>query len=137
MSQPLLLDTCAAIWAAEDRLSPSGAELLTRYYNDDVPLFFSPITAWELGLLLSRGRIRISRNAFEYFRRISSLPGVQLAAMPPELLLASSFLPGTPPSDPVDRILAATAREYGYTLMTRDRTLLAYAEEGHLHAIAC
>jgi PIN domain nuclease of toxin-antitoxin system len=137
MSQPILLDTFAAILAAEDQLPPSTAELLTRCYNDDVPLFLSPITAWELGILLSRGRLRISRSAFEYFRQISSLPGVELAAMPPQLLLASSFLPGAPPSDPVDRILAATAREYGYTLMTRDRALLAYAQEGHLHAIAC
>ena len=137
MSVPLLLDTCAAIWAAEDRLPASSVELLTRYYNDDVPVFLSPITAWELGLLLSRGRIRIPRSAFEYFRQISGVPGVRLAAMPPELLLASSFLPGAPPSDPTDRILAATAREYGYTLMTRDTALLAYAEEGHLHAIAC
>ena len=137
MSQPLLLDTHAAIWAAEDQLSPSSAELLTRCYNEGVPLLLSPITAWELGLLLSRGRIRIPRSAVEYFRQISDLPGVQLAAMPPELLLASSFLPGFPPADPADRILAATAREYGYTLLTRDRALLAYAEEGHLHAIAC
>ena len=137
MTQILLLDTCAAIWAAEDRLSPSTVELLTRHFNDSEPLFLSPITAWELGLLFSRGRIRAARSAFEYFRQISNLPGVQLAPMPPEVLLTASFLPGNPPRDPVDRILAATAREYGYTLVTRDEALLAYAEEGHLHAIAC
>jgi PIN domain nuclease of toxin-antitoxin system len=57
--------------------------------------------------------------------------------MPPELLLLSSFLPGSPPTDPADRIIAATAREYGYTLMTRDSRLLAYAEEGHIRALAC
>jgi predicted nucleic acid-binding protein len=33
--------------------------------------------------------------------------------------------------------MAATAREYGYTLMTRDTSLLAYAEEGHIRARAC
>jgi PIN domain nuclease of toxin-antitoxin system len=57
--------------------------------------------------------------------------------MPPELLIASSFLPGIPPRDPADRILAATAREYGYVLVTRDRPLLDYSEQGHIQELAC
>ena len=35
------------------------------------------------------------------------------------------------------RIIAATAREYGYTVMTRDRALLDYAAQGYLSALAC
>jgi PIN domain nuclease of toxin-antitoxin system len=46
-------------------------------------------------------------------------------------------LPGAPPRDPADRIIAATAREHGYTVMTRDATLLAYAREGYLSAVEC
>ena len=57
--------------------------------------------------------------------------------MPIQLLLRSSFLPGSPTGDPADRILAATAREYGFTLVTRDRALLAYGEQGHIRALAC
>ena len=57
--------------------------------------------------------------------------------MPPELLILSSFLPGSPPRDPADRILAATAREFGYVLMTRDRLLLDYADQGHVRALSC
>jgi len=137
MTEPLLLDTCAAIWAAEDRLADASAELLTHHYRSGVALFLSPVTGWELGLLFSRGRLRGSRSPAEFLRHILRVPGVRLAAMPPEVLLASSFLPGSPPADPSDRILAATAREYGYTLMTRDAALLDYAGEGHIHAVAC
>jgi PIN domain nuclease of toxin-antitoxin system len=57
--------------------------------------------------------------------------------MPADLLIASSFLPGKPPRDPVDRIIAATARELGATLVTRDRMLLDYGEQGHVKIIAC
>ena len=57
--------------------------------------------------------------------------------MGPDVLIASSCLPDTPPRDPVDRILAATAREYGYRLMTRERPLLDYATQGHVQALAC
>ncbi len=72
-----------------------------------------------------------------WFFRLLQAPGLRLADMPPELLIASSFLPGTPPRDPADRILATTAREYGYMLVTRDRPLLDYGEQGHIQALAC
>ena len=137
MTLPLLLDTCAAIWTVEDQLPPAAEAILTRSYRNGDMVYLSPITAWELGLLFSRGRLRAARSPLEYFRQMTTLPGVRLAPMPPELLLASSFLPGAPPPDPADRIIVATAREYGYTLMTRDARLLTYAEEGHIRALAC
>jgi PIN domain nuclease of toxin-antitoxin system len=133
----LLLDTCAAIWTAEDRLPGEAAELLTRRYRDGDVIHVSPITAWELGILFSRGRLRSPISPTEYFRRLTSLPGIRIAAMSPEVLLMSSFLPGSPPRDPADRILAATAREYDYTLITRDNALLTYGQEGHIRALKC
>jgi PIN domain nuclease of toxin-antitoxin system len=51
--------------------------------------------------------------------------------------MASSFLPGKPPRDPADRILLATARDLGATLVTRDRALLQYGAEGQVSTIAC
>jgi PIN domain nuclease of toxin-antitoxin system len=52
-------------------------------------------------------------------------------------LMASSFLPGELHGDPADRMMVATAREYGFVLMTRDEALLRYAKQGHMAAIAC
>jgi PIN domain nuclease of toxin-antitoxin system len=60
------------------------------------------------------------------------VPGVRLAEMSPDVLIASSYLPGKPPKDPTDRIMAATARELGATLITRDRALLDYGAQGHV-----
>jgi PIN domain nuclease of toxin-antitoxin system len=62
---------------------------------------------------------------------------VRVAELPPHVMLQSSFLPGTPPREPSDRIVAATAREYGFTVMTRDRELLDYGRDGHLSVLAC
>jgi PIN domain nuclease of toxin-antitoxin system len=64
-------------------------------------------------------------------------PGAFAAELTPEVLIASQELPGELHRDPADRILGATARQYGYRLLTRDKPLLAYAEAGHLQAIAC
>jgi PIN domain nuclease of toxin-antitoxin system len=55
----------------------------------------------------------------------------------PDVLIASSFLPGSPPSDPIDRIIIATARENDLTLVTRDRKILAYGEAGYISVLKC
>ncbi len=90
-----------------------------------------------VGLLFSRGRLRAAIQPREYLRRLTSLPGVAMVHLSAVIMLNSSFLPGAPPRDPADRITAATAREHGYTVMTRDAALLAYAREGHLSAVEC
>ena len=135
---PLLLDTCAAIWIAEDEpIAEDASAALDGAADAGVAVLVSPMTAWEIGLLAARKRITISMSPEAWFQRLLAVPGVALAEMSAATLIASSFLPGTPPRDPVDRILAATARAGGYRLVTRDRDLLAYAEQGHLGAIAC
>jgi PIN domain nuclease of toxin-antitoxin system len=101
------------------------------------PIYVSPITAWEIGLLVFRGRLSLNMAPDRWFARLIQAPGVRLAEMPPSVLIASSFLPGTTPRDPADRIFAATAREFGYRLVTRDRPLLEYAEQGHVLALTC
>jgi PIN domain nuclease of toxin-antitoxin system len=135
---PLLLDTCAVIWVAEDQPIAQGAALaLDEAHAADQFVYVSPITAWEVGLLVARGRLTTIIKPQLWFERLLDVPNLRLADMSPDLLISSSFLPGEPPRDPADRIIAATAREYGYTLMTRDRLLLSYAEQGHIQAVCC
>ena len=135
---PLLLDTCAVIWVAEDEpISERAVLALDEAHATDQFVYVSPITAWELGLLVARGRLTTIIKPQLWFERLLDVPNVRLADMSPDLLISSSFLPGEPPRDPANRIIAATAREYGYTLMTRDRLLLDYAEQGHIQAVCC
>jgi PIN domain nuclease of toxin-antitoxin system len=136
--QPLLWDTCAAIWIYEKaRLSKAAVDLMASAYREGAPSYVSPITAWEVGSLVSRGRLQLLIRPERWFANLFEAPGVKLAEMPPDLLIASSYLPGRPPRDPFDRIIAATARELGATLITRDRALLAYGEQGHMSVVEC
>jgi PIN domain nuclease of toxin-antitoxin system len=137
MTAPILLDTCAAIWAVDDEISASAVEALNGAERAGLFIYLSPITAWEIGLMTARGRLRLPMSPQSLFARMLQIPHVRLAEMSPDVLILSSFLPGSPPRDPADRILAATAREYGYALMTRDRLLLDYAEHGHIQALTC
>jgi PIN domain nuclease of toxin-antitoxin system len=134
----LLLDTCAVIWLTNgEPISDEASAVLRQARDSGDIVYVSPITAWELGLLAARGRLNLLMTPQRWFDRLLEAPGLRLSEMPPNVLIASSFLPGILPRDPADRIIAATAREYGYRLMTRDRPLLDYAEQGHIQAICC
>ncbi|MGH6826263.1 type II toxin-antitoxin system VapC family toxin [Methyloceanibacter sp.] len=136
--QPLLLDTCALIWLARDEpLDRTAVELLDAANDAGVITYISPISAWEVGILVARARLKLLITPQRWFQRFFEEPHVQLADMSPDLLIASSFLPGTPPRDPADRIVAATARDYGCTLLTRDEALLDYGEQGHVRVVRC
>jgi PIN domain nuclease of toxin-antitoxin system len=135
---PILLDTCAVIWLAADApLAAPAFAALAGAAEAEQPTYLSPITAWELGLLASRGRLPARVSERTLLVRALAQPGLRFGAMPPEVLIDSSHLPGSPPADPADRIVIATAREYGYAIMTRDRAILGYAEAGHVAAIPC
>jgi PIN domain nuclease of toxin-antitoxin system len=62
-------------------------------------------------------------------------PGVRLAPLEPEIAVASSRLPFEMHPDPADRILVATARHLGATLVTADGALLDFAGKGHFKAM--
>ena len=133
-----LLDTCAVIWIARDEpLREPAASALAELHAEEGQLAVSPITAWEVAMLAAKGRMALSLSSEIWFDGICAIPGVVLAGMPPSVLIASCSLPGSPPADPADRILAATARAFGYTLVTRDRHLLDYGSEGHIRVMGC
>jgi PIN domain nuclease of toxin-antitoxin system len=135
---PLLLDTCAVIWLTNgDKVSEHCIAAMSNSRENKEPIFISPITAWEIGLLAARGRLSLLMPPQRWFDRMLQAPGVRLADMSADILIASSFLPGAPPNDPADRIIATTAREYGYVLVTRDHDLLGYAEQGHVQSLPC
>ncbi len=136
--QPLLWDTCAAIWIYEKaRLSAAAVDLMGRAHREGVPSYVSPITAWEVGMLTSHGRLQLLIRPERWFANLFEVPGVRLAGLSPDVLVASSYLPGKPPKDPTDRILIATARDLGATLITRDRALIDYGRQGHVATVEC
>jgi len=134
---PLLLDTHAAVWFADDELTAAASETLDDAARAGVPTYLSPITAWEVGLLVSRNRLNLGMTLQRWFTRVLAMPNLHLAELSPDILIAASFLPGMPPRDPMDRILIATARELAATLVTRDPAIIAYGEQGHVSVMGC
>lgn len=133
----ILLDTCAVMWVGYDELPPDAVAELQRSKQEDEDIFISPITAWEIGMLVALKRFRVPIEPHLWLEHFLDVSGCRTAKLPDKILIGSSFLPGMPPRDPADRIIIATAREHGYRIMTRDRKILDYAEQGHVQAIPC
>lgn len=135
---PLLLDTCAVIWLGSGApVATAAAERLEQAAEAGETSYVSPITGWELGVLVSRGRLPAAASERVLLERLMAVPGMGYAEMPVDVLISSSYLPGVAPSDPADRIIIATARTFGLCVVTRDRRILDYAEKGHVMALAC
>jgi PIN domain nuclease of toxin-antitoxin system len=130
----VLLDTHAVLWL--DSGAPMTRESIAAI--DDAAgrgeVLVSAVSAWEIGLLVRKRRIRLDLEPLPWFERFLGLPGVRLTPLGVAAAIASSFLFH---GDPADRLLVATARTLPATLITRDAKILSYSEAGHLRALAC
>ncbi|THD11539.1 type II toxin-antitoxin system VapC family toxin [Metallibacterium scheffleri] len=134
----LLLDTHVWLWYAEGvarRLKPSVVNqiedaLLTNR------LHVSAVSVWEIGLLVAKNRITLSAPVKDWVQHAATIPGLRLSPLDWQSALESTVLPGMPHADPADRLLVATARISGYTLVTRDQKILDYGKAGHINVLA-
>jgi PIN domain nuclease of toxin-antitoxin system len=136
LSPRLLLDTHALLWMVEGhpRLGAKTGKMLNRAAREE-RIAVSAITPWEIALLVSKKRIDLHRDGMEWMREALALPGVQLVPLEPEIAVASTRLPFEMHPDPADRILVATARHLGATLVTADKALLGLARKGNFKAM--
>lgn len=100
-------------------------------------LHLSPISAWEIGIGVAKGRLKLPSAPLDFIERFIERMKVKLSPLTPSIMISSSNLPGSIHGDPMDRILIATARAMDLVLVTSDRPILTYARAGHLRALAC
>jgi PIN domain nuclease of toxin-antitoxin system len=105
-------------------------------------LFVSTVSAWEIGLLHRKASKGGSAASFSpdpqtWWRLAVRAPGLIETPLTAAIAIESSLLPTPLHGDPGDRMLIATARHLGATLVTRDQAILDYAVLGHVRAVAC
>lgn len=131
----ILLDTHVWIWimeGARHELSTAAISLIEDAGSRSA-LLLSAISVWEVAMLEAKGRITLSRAIHEWVGDALTASGLRLAEFSPAIALESARLPGEPHGDAADRIIMATARILGATLITCDERILTYGRSGHLH----
>jgi len=118
----LLLDTHIWIWnyTAPEKLTSEVARELTNPENER---FLSPVSIWEIAVLLEKRRISLKQDFGDWFKK--SVEDLVLLDAPFQWEVAHELrftLLGH--RDPADRFLVATAKVYDLTLVTSDERLL-------------
>ena len=128
-----LLDTHALVWLLEgnERLGQKSRDLINASAQAQ-SLYVSAITPWEIAMLVNKGRLSFGQEIGEWLRIALSMPGIQMVPLSIEISVASTQLPGDFHADPADRIIVATARHLGATLVTEDKLILTYSQAGHM-----
>jgi len=123
----IVLDTHAWVWwiASPERLSPSAKQRIDDE-AEKTPILISSISAWEVALLVKKGRLELTMDVEEWIARSESLPALRFVPVDNRIAILSNHLPGDLHEDPADRIITATALTLGATLVTRDRKLQDY-----------
>lgn len=123
----IVLDTHALLWWVD-----GSPELSTRAkweldaVADRGGLFVSSISAWEIGMLVAKGRLELTISASEWIARCEALPFFTFVPVDNAIAVASTSLPGRPPIDPADRIIIATAKARGAQIATKDERIRSY-----------
>ena len=119
----LLLDTHIWVWSLLEprNLSRRVARALESAENE---LWLSPLSTWELLMLVEKGRVVLDLEASAWVSKALSMVPLKEAPLTHEVALETREV-HLPHRDPVDRLLAATARVFGLTLVTADQRLIA------------
>ncbi len=115
----LLLDTHIWIWLTENprRMGQSTYRTLQ---NQQHEIWISPISIVEALTLAHKGKVILNSDPMEWVANASA--GTKEAPFTNEVAISTRQFPFD--WDPADRILAATALVFGFTLVTADERLL-------------
>jgi PIN domain nuclease of toxin-antitoxin system len=122
----LLLDTHIWIW---NELEPwkLTSEIHRQLASPQNELFLSPVSVWELMLLVERNRIRINADFAEWVD--ASFADLQIQEAPLTFAVVHELrFTRLAHNDPGDRFIVATARVYDLTLVTADGELLKLSD---------
>ena len=123
----IVLDTHVILWWLRE---PSKLTLKAtkeiQYAEKNENIFISSICAWEIALLVKKGKLNMRIAVEEWISELARNTAVNFIPVDNEIAIKSVLLPDFTNKDPADRIIVATALSLGAKLITSDRRTLSY-----------
>lgn len=116
----LLLDTHVWIWSLT-RPEKLTAKVRRTLEKPGQELWLSPVSTWELALLVEKGRVSVEGHLEAWLPKATA--HFQEAPISHDIATAFAGI-RLPHGDPADRLLLATARVLHLTLVTADERLI-------------
>jgi PIN domain nuclease of toxin-antitoxin system len=120
----LLLDTHTALWWVNEheKLSSEAKAMLL---NETCLLYISIVSAWEISIKVSLGKLLEFPGGVRVFlAQVADMPVCLLPILPRHIEMVEN-LPFIH-RDPLDRLLVATAKVEGMTILTADANIHKY-----------
>ena len=123
----ILLDTHAWVWyiSNPELLSKKGKTVIGESIKKE-SVFISTISTWEVALLVSKQRLKLTLSLEDWIARSEALPFFQFIAVTNRIAIRSVNLQPPLHADPADRIIIATALTEGVPVVTKDEKVARY-----------
>lgn len=124
----IVLDTHVLVWWVDEpaRLSAKVKKIIETALKSEEAILASSVSVWEIYLLAKKGKLGFSIDIDSWMQKIESIAFLQFVPVDNRIAAKSVMLPDPLHSDPADRIIIATAREFGAQLATSDKKILNY-----------
>lgn len=123
----IVLDTHTLLWwIGGGALSKQARAAIEAESGEEGEIVVSAISAWEIALLVSRGKIRLSMDVSDWVGKVGQIDAVRFIPVDTSIAIKSIGLPGQFHNDPADRVIVATARALSAPIVTRDRLIRKY-----------
>ena len=124
----IVIDTHVLVWWVSDdkSLSATAAKAIKDTLDNGSEVVVSSISAWEISMLIEKGRLVLSMDVESWLDEVAQIDGVRFVPVDNEVGIKSTVLPGEFHKDPADRMIVATARKLAVPLVTADEKIRDY-----------
>lgn len=131
----ILLDTHVLIWYVNGNEINKKTQKIIDSAIQNHSIYLAAISLWEISMLSAKQRIILEMPCLEWINRASDELQLQIAPITPSIAVESCNLPKNFHGDPADRLIVATARTEGMSLITSDSNILQFGKTKLLSVI--
>ena len=124
----IIIDTHILVWwiSGDPQLSPKAKGAIESQIEIGGEVLVSSITAWEIAMLVEKGRLTLSMDVDSWISLAGNIENVRFISVDNKVAIESTRLPGDFHKDPADRMIVALARTLSAQLVTADEKIRAY-----------